>query len=100
MQLQRRVSLSPPGGPGGGGSDSESEKDPWTTPTPRDVTSVISSLTSEEDNAGGDEHEGGTGRSRRNSNVSVISGIVMDDGGGVGGNLGREGRYPWENLRV
>lgn len=64
MQLQRRVSLSIPGG--GGGSDSESEKDPWTTPTPtktpRDVISVVSSLSSEEDNAGsgGDEHEDST----------------------------------------
>lgn len=104
MQLQRRVSLSIPGGGGGGGSDSESEKDPWTTttPTPRDVISVVSSLSSEEDNAGNgayEEHEDTTGRARRDSNVSVLSGIVMEDGGGGGGgggagiDLGREGSY-------
>lgn len=100
MQLQRRVSLSTPGG--GGGSDSGSEKDQWTTTTPRDVISVVSSLSSEEDNAGSgvDEHEGNTGRARRDSNVSVLSGLVIDDGGGAGENLGMEERYSWENLRV
>lgn len=102
MQLQRRVSLSTPGG--GGGSDSESEKDPWTTTTPRDGISVVSSLSSEEDNTGtgGDEHEDSMGRARRDSNVSVLSGIAMDDrgGGGAGSDLGREGIYFWENLRV
>lgn len=98
MRLQRRVSLSPLGG---SASDSESEKDPWTT-TPRDVISVVSSLSSEDDNAGssGDEHEDNTGRPRSDSNVSEISGIVLDDGGGAGGNLGKEGRHSWENLRV
>ena len=95
MQLQR-VSLSPPGG---SRSDSGSEKDPWTTTTTtRDVISVVSSLSSEEDNAGNGED--GTGRPRRDSNVSVISGIVMDDGGRSEGSLRREERYSWENLRV
>lgn len=95
MQLQR-VSLSPPGG---SGSDSGSEKDPWTTKTTtRDVISVVSSLSSDEDNAGNGEDS--TSRPRRDSNVSVISEIVMDDGGGSGGSLRREGRYSWENLRV
>lgn len=102
MQLQRRVSFSIPGG--GGGSDSESEKEPSTTTTPRDVISVVSSLSSEEDNAGngGDEHEDSTGKARRDSNVSVLSGIVMEDGGGAGAgrDLGREGRYSWENSRI
>lgn len=100
MQLQRRVSLLPPGG---SGSDSGSEKDPWTkTTTRRDVISVVSSLSSQEDNAGSgrDEHEDSTGRPRRDSNVSVISGIVMDDGNGSEGSLGREGGYSWENLRA
>lgn len=100
MQLQRRVSLSTQGG--GGGSDSGSEKDPWTTRTPRDVVSVISSLSSEEVNAGigGDEHEDNTGMARRDSNVSVLSGIVVDDIGAAGGDLGMEGRYSWENSRL
>lgn len=72
------------------------------TTTPRDVISVVSSLSSEEDNAGsgGDAHEDSTGRARRDSDVSVLSGIVMDDGGGAGRDLGREGRYSWENFRV
>lgn len=78
------------------------------TPTASDVISAVSSLSSEEDNAGsgGYEHEDSTVRARRDSNVSVLSRIVMDDGGGGGGGneagryLGREGRYSWENLGI
>lgn len=71
--------------------DSESDKDPSTT-TPRDVISVVSSLSSDEDSAGSvGEHEV-ISRTRKDSNVSVISGIVMDDGGGTGWNFWGERR--------
>lgn len=77
------------------------------TPTPRDVISVVSSLSSDEDNAAGsdgEEYEDSMVRARRDSNVSVLSGIVMDDGGGGGGvagrDVGREGRYSLGNLGI